>query len=85
MSQQATIRRVVLTGSIAAITATGAWYGAGLKTKRDTEREIKTRREATPAEKIAQLEEARSGLVARRIGLEKKIAGLQARQNSART
>jgi hypothetical protein len=29
------IRRIVLTGSIAAITATGAWYGAGLKVQQE--------------------------------------------------
>ena len=29
------IRRVILTGSIAAISATGAWYGAGLKTQQE--------------------------------------------------
>lgn len=33
MSQQ-TVRRVVMTVSVAAITATGAWYGAGLKTQK---------------------------------------------------
>jgi hypothetical protein len=31
----AKIRRIVLTGSIAAITATGAWYGAGLKVQQE--------------------------------------------------
>jgi hypothetical protein len=31
----ASIRRIVLTGSIAAITATGTWYGAGLKTQQE--------------------------------------------------
>ena len=29
--QQQRVRRVILTASVAAITATGAWYGAGLK------------------------------------------------------
>ena len=29
------LRRIVLTGSIAAITATGAWYGAGLKVQQE--------------------------------------------------
>jgi hypothetical protein len=29
------LRRYVLTGSVAAITATGAWYGAGLKTQQE--------------------------------------------------
>jgi hypothetical protein len=33
--QFANFRRFVLTGSIAAVTATGAWYGAGLKMKQD--------------------------------------------------
>lgn len=35
MSQQQTIRRVVWTGAIAATTAVGAWYGAGLKTQQE--------------------------------------------------
>ena len=36
MSQASSVlRRVILTGSIAAVTATGAWYGAGLKTQRE--------------------------------------------------
>lgn len=43
--------------------------------------EIKSRREATPAEKIAQLEEMRGALVAKRIGLERKIQGLGARKD----
>ena len=29
------VRRVVLTGAVAAITATGTWYGAGLKTQQE--------------------------------------------------
>lgn len=29
------IRRIVLTGGVAAITATGTWYGAGLKTQQE--------------------------------------------------
>jgi hypothetical protein len=32
-AQQQKIRRIVWTGAIASVTATGAWYGAGLKTK----------------------------------------------------
>ncbi len=31
-AQQQKIRRIVWTGAIASVTATGAWYGAGLKT-----------------------------------------------------
>ena len=41
------------------------------------------RREATPAEKIAQLEEQRGGLVAKRLGLEKKIRELEMRAQGA--
>ena len=37
-AQQQKIRRIVLTGAIAAVTATGAWYGAGLKIQRDTKK-----------------------------------------------
>lgn len=33
--QAQTVRRWVMTGSVAAITATGALYGAGLKTRRE--------------------------------------------------
>jgi len=40
-------------------------------------------REETPAEKIAQLEETRGGLIAKRIGLERKIQELEMRQNGA--
>lgn len=36
MSQQK-IQRMVWTGAIAAVTATGAWYGAGLKTRQEIE------------------------------------------------
>jgi len=35
MSQKQVIRRYILTGAVAAITATGAIYGAGLKTRQD--------------------------------------------------
>jgi hypothetical protein len=44
---------------------------------------VKKRREATPAEKIAQLEEQRGALVAKRLGLERKIRELEMRANGA--
>jgi hypothetical protein len=44
---------------------------------------IQKTREATTAEKIAQLEERRGGLVAKRMGLEKKILELEARKQGA--
>lgn len=100
-AQQQKIRRIVWTGAIAAVTATGAWYGAGLKTRseikqvwsaptrwlamilmQDWQKQEK-QREATPAEKIAQLEEQRGGLIAKRLGLERKIKELEMRANGA--
>jgi hypothetical protein len=41
------------------------------------------RREATVEEQIAQLEMHRSSLVARKMGLEKKLAEIEARRNGA--
>lgn len=32
------MRRIIMTVSVAAITATGAWYGAGLKIKQDAQK-----------------------------------------------
>lgn len=32
------MRRIIMTVSVAAITATGAWYGAGLKMKQDAQK-----------------------------------------------
>ena len=34
-AQQQKIRRIVWTVAIASVTATGAWYGAGLKTRKE--------------------------------------------------
>jgi len=82
MASQQT-RRIVWTGSIAAITATGAWYGAGLKIKKEHKQEIQRIREATPAEKIAQLEQSKGALIAKRMGLEKKIHELEMRAQGA--
>jgi hypothetical protein len=48
----------------------------------DTQK-VKKQREATHAEKIAQLEETRGGLVAKRLGLEKKIRELEMRADGA--
>lgn len=39
-AQQQKIRRIVWTGAIASVTATGAWYGAGLKTKSELKQVI---------------------------------------------
>jgi hypothetical protein len=34
-AQRQKIRRIVWTGAVASVTATGAWYGAGLKTQQE--------------------------------------------------
>lgn len=44
---------------------------------------VQKRREATPAEMIAQLETQRGALLAKRIGLEKKIHELEMRKLGA--
>ncbi|RFU30663.1 hypothetical protein B7463_g5677, partial [Scytalidium lignicola] len=82
-TSQQTIRRWVMTGSVAAITATGVWYGAGLKMQQEAKQAIRKHREATAEEKIALLEEQRSTLVAKRIGLERKLQEIEARANGA--
>ncbi|EON68767.1 hypothetical protein W97_08025 [Coniosporium apollinis CBS 100218] len=85
MSQQQQIRRLVMTGAVAAVTVTGAWYGAGLKTRQEFKQERKVVLEASPEERISQLENARARLVTRRTELEKKISELQARRNQNTT
>ncbi|MCJ1434166.1 hypothetical protein MMC27_003533 [Xylographa pallens] len=74
-------RRVVLTASVAAITATGAWYGAGLKAHQERKKEVVAIRESTAAERIAMLESARGQLIAKKIGLERKIQELERRRD----
>jgi len=54
-----------------------------LKTQQEFKEVVEKRREATPAEKITQLEEQRGGLIAKRIGLEKKIQELEMRAQGA--
>ncbi|TKA59917.1 hypothetical protein B0A49_04045 [Cryomyces minteri] len=82
--QQQAIRRWIITGAVAGVTATGAWYGAGLKTRQEFTQVKRVRAEATTAEKIAQLENARGGLVVKRTALERKIEELRARRNGER-
>lgn len=77
------LHRIIVAGSIVAITATGALYGAGLKTGRDNKKAVTTVREATPAEQLAMLETTRLSLVEKRIGLERKIEELVRRRTGA--
>ncbi|CAF9911206.1 hypothetical protein IMSHALPRED_009965 [Imshaugia aleurites] len=79
MSSALQARTIILTAGVAATTVTGAWYGAGLKTNQEIKQDVKARAEATPTEKIAYLEQTRSGLMAKKIGLEQKISQLEAR------
>ncbi|KAH7336196.1 hypothetical protein BKA65DRAFT_402698 [Rhexocercosporidium sp. MPI-PUGE-AT-0058] len=82
-AQQQKIRRIVWTGAIASVTATGAWYGAGLKTRSEVKQACHSYSTSTPGEKIAQLEEQRGALIAKRLGLEKKIRELEMRAGGA--
>ncbi|KAF2203859.1 hypothetical protein GQ43DRAFT_365913 [Delitschia confertaspora ATCC 74209] len=75
-----TVRRWILTGSITAITVTGAIYGAQLKTRQELRQEKKKILEAGPEEQIAQLEGARSELITKKNELERKIATVSARR-----
>jgi len=69
------VRRWIMTGSVAAITAAGTIYGAGLKTDQDVKKERKRYQEAPPEEVIAQLQIARDNLVLKKNEMERKIAG----------
>ncbi|KAK4998597.1 hypothetical protein LTR66_002196 [Elasticomyces elasticus] len=75
-----TIRRYVLTISVAAITATGAWYGAGLKTRQELKQKRKSPIQPTPKDMIPQLEDARARLLQKKLTIEKKIEELLAKQ-----
>ncbi|KAK5129070.1 hypothetical protein LTR85_000403 [Meristemomyces frigidus] len=75
-------RTYVLTGSVAAITATGAWYGAGVKTRREYTQVRNTALEATPAERIQQMETAKARLLTQRSELQAKINRLTAKASA---
>lgn len=68
-------RSVLLAGSAAALAAVGAITGATLKS--DTEK--RAIRQASPAERLRQMETFRDQLVARKIELEVKIAHVESR------
>ncbi|OCL04212.1 hypothetical protein AOQ84DRAFT_301318 [Glonium stellatum] len=80
MAQQQKIRRFVMTGAVFAITVTGALYGAGLKTQQEFKKEKKVLLQATPEERIAQLESARERLMTKKLEMERKIADVTARR-----
>ena len=96
-----TLRRYVLTTSVAAITATGAWYGAGLKARQEFKevrnastyqlitrltqvQEKRVALEATPAERIEQLEALKARHLVHKADLQSKIDRLTAKTTSTR-
>ncbi|KAF2717023.1 hypothetical protein K431DRAFT_211795, partial [Polychaeton citri CBS 116435] len=73
------VRRWVLTISVATITATAAWYGAGLKYRQEFSQEHRKLVEASSLEKVQQLEKMRTKLVRQRSELQSKVDRLLAK------
>ncbi|KAF2017219.1 hypothetical protein BU24DRAFT_460293 [Aaosphaeria arxii CBS 175.79] len=73
MTTQQAVRRWIMTGAVTAITVTGTLYGAGLKGSQELKQKQQEIRQATPEDKIAQLEVVRSQLVSRKEELERKL------------
>ncbi|EME48415.1 hypothetical protein DOTSEDRAFT_18949 [Dothistroma septosporum NZE10] len=66
-------RVYILTGAVAAITATGAWYGAGLKTRQEFKQERQSVMQASTADRIASMELAKTKLLRQRTEMQNKI------------
>jgi hypothetical protein len=73
MATLQTVRRFIMTGAVAAITITGTIYGAGLKGEQEVKQKKRQILEATPEERIAQLEVARADLVLKKNEMERKM------------
>ncbi|XXH05778.1 hypothetical protein Hte_012216 [Hypoxylon texense] len=76
------VKRLVYTGAFAAVTAVGAIYGAGLKTRQERKQEVHRILEAPPEDRIADLEGRRAALLAQRRPLDAKLADLRARMRA---
>ncbi|KAI9737845.1 MAG: hypothetical protein M1834_009214 [Cirrosporium novae-zelandiae] len=76
------VRNIILAIAIFSITCTGAWYGAGLKMKREHKQTIKEQISALPIDRIAQLTTSRQRLIRQRTELERKIADVRSRMQS---
>ncbi|EUC31709.1 hypothetical protein COCVIDRAFT_23520 [Bipolaris victoriae FI3] len=74
MATLQTVRRWIMTGAVAAITITGTIYGAGLKGQQEIKQQKRQVLQATPEERIAQLEVTRADLVLKKNEMERKIA-----------
>ncbi|KAH9845742.1 hypothetical protein Tdes44962_MAKER01173 [Teratosphaeria destructans] len=79
----ANTRTIALTLSVAAITATGAWYGAGLKMRQEYKQERYTVLQATPAQRIEQMEIAKGRLLEQKRELQAKIERLEGKSRTA--
>ncbi|KAK3673157.1 hypothetical protein LTR78_006997 [Recurvomyces mirabilis] len=77
------IRTYVITGAVAAITAVGTWYGAGLKTRQDYGQERKAVLEAPISERIEHMELAKTRLTSQKMALQNKIDKLTAKTAEA--
>ncbi|KAF1916756.1 hypothetical protein BDU57DRAFT_448017 [Ampelomyces quisqualis] len=77
-----TVRRWILTGSVAAVTVAGTLYGATLKEDVEVHKQRKRIQQASPAERIEQLEFARRDLVAKKMDMELKIARFHERRKA---
>jgi len=83
-SSRLRVRTLILSLGVFFITATGAWYGASLKTNQQLHTQKSKILEATttPAEEIASLEERKAVLMAKRAALERKIEGLEKKRRN---
>ncbi|KAI1212799.1 uncharacterized protein F4807DRAFT_350491 [Annulohypoxylon truncatum] len=77
-----TFRARVLTGAFAAVAVVGAIYGAGLKTQQEYNREKQKIAEASAEDRIRNLEERRTALLAQRRPIERKLNDLRARMRA---
>ncbi|CAA9960250.1 hypothetical protein CFE70_003694 [Pyrenophora teres f. teres 0-1] len=82
MSIHQTVRRWIMTGAVAAITVTGTIYGADLKGYQEAKQQKRQLLEATPEERIAQLEATRAELVLKKTEMERKIAGIMEKKKA---
>jgi predicted Co/Zn/Cd cation transporter (cation efflux family) len=71
-----------MTGAVAAITITGTIYGAGLKGQQEVKQQNRQILQATPEERIAQLEVARAELVVKKNEMERKMGQIAARRRA---
>lgn len=75
------LRRVVLTGAVALITAVGAITGASLKSDKDVVAQKQKAQEVPIADRIAMIDTRRAELLRTKADLDRKLERLQARMN----